>query len=247
TSPAGPAARAGLFIVGLATSLLVVALLLMWLGDAAAHAGVERPVALWMIASVAAAAICAAIPAAQRFSGVVLLAAPLVPVATRHRTIRTAFLMIGLPWLTFFVVRSFGEIGRMVPYSVDDWLAYQAAGYRIFMNGFWLEGGTRTFDYQALYRWIGGALHLVFGDSSIGETYLDAALLLTGALLSFALVKPRYGFRAALFAGSATLATFTLGTTWYFVGRGLAEIAASGCVFITVFCLLRARLGRMDW
>ena len=49
----------------------------------------------------------------------------------------------------------------------------------------WLEGGSKMFDYQALYRWISGALHLVFGDSSVGETYVDASCLLAGSLLAF--------------------------------------------------------------
>jgi hypothetical protein len=74
---------------------------------------------------------------------------------------------------------------RIHAYSHDDWLAYQVAGYRIFMGGYWLEGGSTAFDYQPLYRWISGALHMVFGDSSAGEIVVDASALLTGALLAF--------------------------------------------------------------
>jgi hypothetical protein len=111
------------------------------------------------------------------------------------------------------------------------------------MNGFWLEGGSRTFDYQPLYRWISGALHLIFGDSSVGETYADAAALLAGALLAFTLVRDAIGFRAAQFAAAATLATFAAGTIWYFIGRGLSETAAAGFSFLAAFALLRARTG----
>ena len=92
------------------------------------------------------------------------------------------------------------HVGHFTAYSGDDWLTYQVAGDRIFMHGFWLEGGSSAFDYQPLYRWISGGLHVVFGDSSVGETYLDAACLLAGALLAFALVHPVAGFRAALLA-----------------------------------------------
>ena len=42
-----------------------------------------------------------------------------------------------------------------------------------------------TFWFQPLYRWIAGLLHLVFGDSSVGEYYWDGACLLTGALAAF--------------------------------------------------------------
>src|SRR5262249_42487799 len=40
---------------------------------------------------------------------------------------------------------------------------------------------------------------------------------------------------------------FTVGTIWYFVGRGLSEIAAAGFAFLTAFVLLRARLGSLAW
>ena len=59
----------------------------------------------------------------------------------------------------------------------------------------------------------------------------------------FRSVRSVAGFRAGLLAGAATLSTFTLGTIWYFVGRGLSETAASGFVFLAVLFMLRARLG----
>ena len=103
-------------------------------------------------------------------------------------------MLIGVPWLAFFVVRALPQIGQVSLYSVDDWLTYQVAGYRIYMNGFWLEGGNQVFDYQPLYRWITGALHLVFGDSSVGEVYWDAACLLAGGLVAFTLVEADWRF-----------------------------------------------------
>ena len=100
----------------------------------------------------------------------------------------------------------------LTAYSVDDWLAYQIAGYRIYMNGNWLEGGTPAFDYQMLYRWITGGLHLVFGDSSVGEIYWDASSLLIGALLAFHLAHRHAGFQWGIAAAALMLATMTLST-----------------------------------
>ena len=148
-------------------------------------------------------------------------------------------MLIGVPWLAFFVVRALPQIGQVSLYSVDDWLTYQVAGYRIYMNGFWLEGGNQVFDYQPLYRWITGGLHLVFGDSSVGEMYFDAACLLAGGLVAFTLVESIGGFRWAVGAAAATLATFTIGTIWYFVGRGLSEIAAAGFAFFAALAIMR--------
>ena len=183
-------------------------------------------------------------PRYARIAVLLLCGGALVPLPSRHRHARGAFLLFGVPWLAFFAAGAFSQIGRFTAYSGDDWLAYQVAGYRIFMHGYWLEGGSKAFDYQPLYRWISGGLHLMFGDSSVGETYLDAASLLAGALLAFHLTKAVAGYRAGMLAAAGTLATFTIGTTWYFVGRGLSEIAAAGCAFLAMSFLLRARLGR---
>src|SRR5262249_44501279 len=204
----------------------------------------SSPAILAWSATASAALAIAASTRVERFAPVLLVGAAFVPIAARFRNIRGAFLLAGVPWLAFFAARSLPHVGHFSPYSIDDWLAYQVAGYRIFMNGFWLEGGNKLFDYQPLYRWMTGALHLVFGDSSVGEVYWDATCLLLGALVCFALVKMRAGFRAGVIAAAATLATFTLGTVWYFLGRGLSEIAAAGWAFIAVNLLLRARLGR---
>jgi hypothetical protein len=244
TAPIGRPMRAAASVLSIMTTLLVAALIAAWVDHGFRALAPSRPVLGWIAVATMLALVCGAVPALARFSGLLALGSVLLPTSTHERSSRTAFLVIGVPWLAFFATHAFGDIGRFVPYSVDDWLAYQAAGYRIFLNGYWLEAGTRTFDYQPLYRWIAGALHLVFGDSSVGETYLDAACLLSGALLAFALVKPRWGYRAAIGAASVTLATFTLGTIWYFVGRGLSEISAAGLSFAAAFFLLRARLGR---
>jgi hypothetical protein len=184
---------------------------------------------------------------AQRVAGAIAFGAILIPLRAPLRNVRGAFLLVGVPWLAFFAAKSMPLAGRFSIYSTDDWLAYQVAGYRIFINGFWLEAGSLTFDYQPLYRWITGALHLVFGDSSIGEVYWDAACLLIGALLAFQIVRMTAGFRAGLAAAAISLAMFTLGTPWHFFGRGLSEISAAGFAFAAMWFLLRARLGATRW
>ncbi|MGH9203039.1 MAG: hypothetical protein ACRD2A_17575, partial [Vicinamibacterales bacterium] len=209
----------------------------------------DWPVAVWLLGSAALAAALALWGDANwhRAAGVLTLAASVIPVAGRLRNLRGAFLLLGVPWLTFFSVWSLGQIGRFSIYVGDDWLTYQVAGHRIYMQGYWLEGGNATFDFQPLYRWITGAFHLIFGDSNVGEVYWDASMLLSGALLAFHIVRKAAGFRWGVFAGSAALATFTVNTTWHFIGRGLSEIAAAGWAFLAMFLLLRGRRGGLTW
>jgi hypothetical protein len=220
---------------------LVVMLLGAWMVTVALAYRASPALLAWCAAS---AGVLAAVGVTGRFEriAVVLLAgAVLVPVAEPHRNLRGGLLLVGVPWLVLIAARSLPQIAHVTAYSNDDWLAYQVAGYRIFMNGFWLEGGSRVFDYQPLYRWMSGALHLVFGDSSVGETYWDAICLLLGASVAFVLVDRAAGFRWAVAAAVGTLATFWLGTIWYFVGRGLSEVAAAGWGFVAALLLLHAR------
>lgn len=230
---------AGVF--GLLETLIVVLLVAGWLGSIALAYRASPALLAWCVIS---ACVLAAIGVTGRFErlAVLLLAgAVFVPVAEPHRHVRAALLLVGVPWLALIAARSLPQVAHFTAYSNDDWLAYQVAGYRIFMNGFWLEGGSRVFDYQPLYRWMTGALHLVFGDSSVGETFWDAICLLLGATVAFVAVDRAAGFRWGLAAAVGTLATFWLGTIWYFPGRGLSEIAAAGWAFIAALLLLRNR------
>ncbi|HUQ87704.1 MAG TPA: hypothetical protein VM096_09105, partial [Vicinamibacterales bacterium] len=151
----------------------------------------------WIVLS-SATAVALTIPpmtGLQRAAGLIVSGALFVRVPPSERRLSSAAWMVGAPWLAFFAAVSSGLVGRFSAYSMDDWLAYQIAGYRIYMNGHWVEAGTLTFNYQPLYRWITGALHLVFGDSSVGEVYWDASFLLAGALLAWKLAAGASGFR----------------------------------------------------
>jgi hypothetical protein len=231
--------------VAVATSAMVLLLVVSWSLSSMATLGFFRPALIWSVTSAGLLLGLGALGRLERFAALFILGAALVPVATREKNARTAFFLIGLPWLALFVGHAWRDIGNITMYSAgDDWYVYQSAAYRIFLNGYWIQGGSPTFYFQPLYRWVAGGLHILFGDSSVGETYWDAACLLAAALVCFAIVKQLSGFRWALVAAALTLVTFTMSPTWYLIGRGLSEITALGWMSLATVCLLRARLGR---
>jgi hypothetical protein len=152
--------------------------------------------------------------------------------------------LIVVPFLTLIVAIGIPQVGAVTLYSGgDDWWMFQRFAYRIVMQGYWLEGGTPTFWFQPLYRWIAGVLHVVFGDSSAGELFWDAACLLTAACFAFHLTRQMAGFRWGLGAAILTLAVFTLGPGWYLIGRGLSEISSAGFIYGGALLALRGRNG----
>jgi hypothetical protein len=173
-----------------------------------------------------------------------LLGALVVPITRRARRGPGAALLIALPFLAAFMIFGLPQAGLFTWYSSgDDWWMFQRYAYRIYMEKFWLEGGQVTFWYQPFYRWIAGALHMVFGDSSVGELYWDAACATVGALFAFRLTSTFAGFRPGVIAGVTTLAILTLGPAWYLFGRGLSELSSMGFLYGAALLAWRGRGG----
>ena len=87
-----------------------------------------------------------------------LMVATLVPTGVRLRNRSGAFVLVGLPWLAFVAASASHSVGRFDLYGAgNDFWMFQRYAYRIVMQGYWLEGGSPTFWFQPLYRWIAGA------------------------------------------------------------------------------------------
>ena len=172
------------------------------------------------------------------------LAGTAVPLPRRLQNMRGFSLLIALPFLAIFMALGAHRAGIFTWYSSgDDWWMFQRMSYRIYMQGYWLEGGERTFWFQPLYRWVLGVLHLIFGDSSVGELFWDAAAALVGAAFAFHLARTVAGFRWGLSAAGITLAVYTMGTPWYFFGRGMSEYTSAAFVYGAALFAMRGRTG----
>lgn len=230
-------------------TLLVLLLLGGWLISAVRDIREHGAIA-WALASssVIVALVLSGRQDLARWAVAGLMLATLVPAGPRLRNRWGVFVFIGLPWLAFVAASASHAVGRFVLYeSGHDYWLFQRYAYRIVMQGHWLEGGSPTFWFQPLYRWIAGLLHVVFGDSSVGEWYWDGACLLTGSLLAFCLVRPVAGFRWALAAAVLPLAVFVLGTGRYLIGQGLGEISSMGLMSAAALFAIRSRHGEVRW
>jgi len=226
------------------TATLAMVLLIVWIAAAAVWFAPGALTAAWIGASSAIAFLAGAagVHSAGRFAVLMLLAAVLVPVPARLRHARGAVLLVGVPWLALFAGSSLADVGRMTLFTPgDDFWFFQRFAYRIYMQGYWLEGGQWTFWFQPLYRWIIGASHIAFGDSSVGEWYLDAACLLVGAQFAFVVCHRVATFQWGIAASALTLATVAVGPAWWIVGRDLSEITAAGFAYTAALLLVTAR------
>lgn len=227
------------------TPLLVVGLLVAGLIVIAERAG--SAVALAGAAGLSAVMAGCALTGREsliRLAPLLLIPAVGLRWPRRFQNLFGASLIIGLPFLVLAVVWGRALPGAITMYSAgDDWWVFQKFAYRIYLQGYWLQGGEVTFWFQPFYRWIAGALHLVFGDSSVGELYWDAGAAAIGALFAFHVTRIVAGFRWALAAAILTLATFTIGPAWYMFGRGLSEFSSAGFLYAAALLALRARRG----
>ncbi|HWI19726.1 MAG TPA: hypothetical protein VNT81_18365, partial [Vicinamibacterales bacterium] len=196
------------------------------------------------VAGVVAAIFGTGAPVYTRLGALVVFVPALIRVPARLRNGFGASLLLGVPFLCLFVALGLSQIGRVTLYSSgDDWWMFQRYGYRIFMEGYWLEGGQITFWFQPLYRWISGALHMAFGDSSVGELWWDAACAGIGAFFAFVITRRVAGYRWAMVAAAMTLAILVLGPGWYLFGRGLSELSSMGFIYAAALTAMRARRG----
>jgi hypothetical protein len=169
--------------------------------------------------------------------------AVLLNVPKTQQTLKGAFVLIGIPWLAFVTAVHASHIGRFSFYAGgDDMWMFQRFAYRIYLQGYWLQGGELTFWFQPFYRWMAGALHMLFGDSSMGEFWWDSICLLVSALFAHQVVAAAYGFRWGLAAAVLCLTIVMQGPPWMFVGLGLSDIASAGFIYFAALLILSARL-----
>ena len=239
-SPLDRAARpAGNWLI----ALLVAALVATWLYAAVAR--VQEPhLLIWSsAASLAVAWVAIYLPqqAAAYTAGVLTL--PLfMPTRRRFMTTRGIFFLVLVPWLVYAGAANAHQIGRWTLYGIgNDNFLFQRFSYRVFMQHYWLEGGQLTFWNQPFFRWIAGALHMVFGDSSVGQVYWDAAGVSIMAAFAYRVVAPLAGFNWGLIAAITPLEMFLVGPALEFVGFGLSEISSASLVYLAAFFVMRNR------
>jgi hypothetical protein len=225
-------------------ALLVAVLLVVSLVTSARAATAPVIAFAVVMSAIAVAIVTTERTSLMRAFPLLLLPAAALPWPRRVTNLRGIRWLIVVPFLALMGAIGLPQVGAVTWYTAgDDWWMFQRFAYRIFMQGYWLEGGTPTFWFQALYRWISGALHVVFGDSSVGELFWDAGCLLTGACFTFHVVRRVAGFRWAIAAAITTLAVFTIGPGWYLLGRGLSEISSAGLIYGGALLALRGRAG----
>lgn len=225
------------------SAVLVAGLIVAWLLSLAAHLGTPSLLIWSGSAALAIGVVAAYLPLQAPWYAAGAIALPLLmPVRRRFRTSGGVFLLVIVPWLAFVVASNVYQVGRWTLYGIgNDNFLFQRFSYRVFMQHFWLEGGQLTFWNQPLFRWIAGVLHMVFGDSSVGQAYWDAAGVAIMVMFAHRVVAPLAGFTWGLFAAILPLVMFLLGPALEFVGFGLSEISSASLIYLAAFFAMRNR------
>lgn len=226
------------WLVGAGSSALAILLVMAWIASALRAWGDVTTLA-WAAGASLWLAFLAPRPGNDyitsplaKWSVTALVLAALLPLRDRVRTLRGAFVVIGIPWLVFVGVAAFDHVAKFSFYAGgDDQWTFQRAAYRIYLQGYWLEGGEPTFWFQPGYRWVAGALHMIFGDSSLGEFHWDGICLAIVALFAHAAVARAIGFKWGLVAAATVLTLVMQGPPWIYWGVGLSEHAAAGFIY----------------
>ena len=227
-------------------AVLVVALVAAWSYSAVARVH-AREMLIWSgAASLAIVVVTTFLPQQGAwYTAAAVLLPLLMPVRRRYMNARGLFFLIIVPWLAYVGAANAPQIGRWTLYGIgNDNFLFQRFSYRIFMQHYWLEGGQTTFWNQPLFRWIAGVLHMIFGDSSVGQAYWDAGLVAAMMLFAYRVVAPRHGFRWGLAAAVLPMTMFLLGPALEFVGFGLSEISSAGLIYLAAFFVMRHRGAR---
>ena len=223
--------------------LLVAALMSAW--TVAAVIRLPDPMLLVWTGAASGAIVLAALfaPAeAPAYAAAAIALALLIQLRDRLANAYGVFLLVVVPWFAFVAAANVYQVGRWTLYGIgNDNFLFQRFSYRVFMQHYWLEGGQTTFWNQPLFRWIAGVLHMLFGDSSVGQAYWDAAGVAFLALFAYRVVAPRAGFRWGLLAAIVPFEMFLLGPGLEFVGFGLSEISSAGFIYLAVYFAIRNR------
>ena len=226
-----------------ALAVLVAGVITAWLISLARHLRTP-PLLLWSAgAAVLITVLVIYLPSQAAFYTAIAIAVPLsTPPRRRYRNAAGVFLLVLVPWLAYITAANAFQIGRWTLYGVgNDNFLFQRFSYRIFLQHYWLEGGQLAFWNQPFFRWIAGALHMLFGDSSVGQVYWDGASVAIIAMFAYRMVAPIAGFTWGLAAAVAPLMLFLLGPALEFVGFGLSEISSAAFIYLATFFAMRRR------
>jgi hypothetical protein len=227
-------------------SVLVIGLVAAWSWSAVSRVSARELLTWSGAASLAIVIVTIYLPQQGAwYTAATVLLPLLMPVRRRFMNARGLFFLIIVPWLAYVGAANAHQVGRWTLYGIgNDNFLFQRFSYRIFMQHYWLEGGQTTFWNQPLFRWIAGLLHMIFGDSSVGQAYWDAAAVAIMTVFAYRVVSPLKGFTWGLAAAIIPLAMFLLGPALEFVGFGLSEISSAGFIYLAALFVMRQRGAR---
>ncbi len=159
-----------------------------------------------------------------------------------HGTLRAwqLILITGAPLvLSFFLYKYWGVIDRVEFMGDGDWLTYQIFARQIVVDGDIWHTGQAILNYQPLYRYIVGLLHLFFGQSTASQYFLNFwSVLITAMIISRIAEQWEVSNPYAVLGGFIIIAIHVTPPFWDILLRALQEHPGSLFVVLTAWSII---------
>ncbi len=145
---------------------------------------------------------------------------------------------IGFPVLMLFISLDFHQLKEVFIFPAgQDSLAYQMYARNVFVRGDFFLLQSPPLAYKLLYPYLVGALHVLFGQSSAAQFFLNAWCAVLIALLLMQLLGKAFIPRRLLFCtGTLLVLVYSLPAFFTFFFRfGLIEPIATLCLMLSMF------------
>lgn len=154
------------------------------------------------------------------------------------------FYLFCLPVLFYWLRINFHELENTSFWTGgDDWHTFQEFSRSIVINNEWLRAGEDVFYFRPGVRYIFALLHIMFGDSSFAQKFLDAwSVIGIGLIIYLFLNKSKVKSNLIFIVVTVFFIIFFGEKYRLLLGRGLSEFIGCFSIMLSLYLIYAQKL-----